>query len=139
MFHVERNQQGSKMSKLLTFGDVTVADIIYALDNEEPRWREYVSGFEKVIESDIGIRADLALVFLKSHMEWLDDIVPPIIDPTGGRPSKYHPLEWVVQVMDNARAADVLEDTANQVWNYIRKKAFVWLLEEEESAIGKWV
>ena len=133
MFHVERNQKGSYMS------DPTIADLIDMLDREGPRWREYVSDFEKVVENDIGFRADLALVFFKSHKEWLDDVVPAIIDPTGGRPSKYHPMEWVVQVMDNARAADVLEDTAQQIWNYIRKKAYVWVLEEEESAIGKWV
>lgn len=133
MFHVERNQKGSYMS------DPTIGDLIDMLDREGPRWREYVSDFEKVVENDIGFRADLALVFFKSHKEWLDDVVPAIIDPTGGRPSKYHPMEWVVQVMDNARAADVLEDTAQQIWNYIRKKAYVWVLEEEESAIGKWV
>lgn len=119
--------------------DPTIGDLIDMLDREGPRWREYVSDFEKVVENDIGFRADLTLVFFKSHQEWLDDVVPAIIDPTCGRPSKYHPMEWVVQVMDNARAADVLEDTAQQIWNYIRKKAYVWVLEEEESAIGKWV
>lgn len=95
--------------------------------------------FQKVAQNDIGFRADLALVFFKSHKEWLDDVVPPIIDPTGGRPSKYHPMEWVVQVMDNASAADVLEDTAQQILRYIQNRAYHWLLEEEESAIGKWV
>jgi hypothetical protein len=123
--------------------DVSIDDLIYMLDQGNRDWRENSFAFDALLFDDIGFRADLVMTFLKADPEYLDDIVPAII----GAPyilsmqtqPKYSALEWVVQVMDNCRAADVLEDTAAQIAQYVSGSAYFWLLEEEERLVSSWV
>jgi hypothetical protein len=102
-------------------------DFIDILNRIAPTWRDYPSMMDSLCDADSTFRADLVLAFFRSHKDWMDDVCPAVID---------HQLEWIVQVMDNANACDVLELTAKSIFNYIKKKAHQWLLEEEEYALA---
>lgn len=104
-----------------------VIDFIDILDSTAPTWRNYRSVMDSLCDVDSTFRADLTLAFFRSNKDWMDDVCPAVID---------HQLEWIVQVMDNANACDVLELTANKIYEYIKKQAHQWLIEEEERGIA---
>ena len=97
-------------------------ELVDCLDSDRPDWRENDNAF---MPSDT-LQAEIALEFLAQNDGWVADVALPIYD---------NQLEWVAQMMDNRSESVINERTAQAIWRYIAKAAWVWLMEQEEASI----
>ena len=97
-------------------------ELVDCLDSDQPDWRERGDNFTPTDT----LQAEIALEFLAQVDGWVSDVALPIYD---------NQLEWVAQMMDNRNAPEINERTAQSIWRYIAKAAWVWLMEQEEASI----